>query len=272
MDQEAERIKRYFLGTLPADAAEEIELRLMSDEEFEAIVIAVENELVEDLLDQEMSEDDARDFNENYLVTDERVKNLVTVALLRKYAKANAQTAVTIARAKTANDSILDKIRSVLAGIPAVAYAAGILMIVGAAGAYIWFGRSTASERLQTEYNALNQGDLSDIDKFRALPLITAVPGTLRGADSSIKVNADGSAFVRLALLDLKDHAIFNVSLGRGGAVLLKLDAIRAYAAGEGREIRLLIPTKLLEKGIYQITVTPASIPDSPVVYTFRVE
>lgn len=272
MDQEAERIKRYFLGTLPADAAEEIELRLMSDEEFEATVIAVENELVEDHLDQALSEDDARDFNENYLITDERIKNLETVALLRKYVKAKSQTAVPSKTGVTSDGGLLDKIRNLFSGIPAFAYAASVLLIIGTAAAYIWLGRGTAGERLQTEYTALNRNDLGNLDKFKMLPLITAVPGSVRGSDSSIKYSVDGSAFVRLALLDFKDQSIFNVSLSRGESVLLKLDGIRSYGTGLDREIRLLLPTKLLERGIYQITVLPASMPNSQVVYSFRVE
>ncbi len=270
MDQEAEKIKSYFLGTLPAAEAEEMELRLISDAEFDATLIAVENELVEDHLDNALSKEDAHNFNENYLATEERVKNLETVALLREYARTKA---LAVAEPdKTENVSMLDKIRNLFSGIPTVAYAAVFLLVIGTAVIYIWLGRGSANERLQAEYTSLNRGDLSDIDKFKTLPQITAVPGSLRGSGSNLTIAGDGSVFVRLALVDLKDQAAFNVSLMQGQTRLLKLESIRVYDSGGNREIRLLLPAKLLEKGTYQLTAAPRDKIDSPITYTFTVE
>ena len=270
---EAEQIKSYFLGKLNMSDAEELELRLISDTEFESTVIAAENELIEDRLDEALSEEETRGFDENYLVTAERVKNVETVSLLRKFSKEKARSAAALNAVEDKSGSILDKIRSLFLGIPTVAYAWGILLIVGAAAAYIWLGSGTAYGGLQAEYASLNKQDLSDLDKFMTIPLITATPGSLRGSGSGVKLAAvDGSVFVRLSLIQLKDQPTFNLSLIRSQTVLLQLDSLRSYDAGSGREIRLLLPAKLLEKGTYQIKAIAPDHPDTPLTYGFTVE
>jgi len=269
---EEKNIREYFLGTLPEADVEEIELRLITDAEFEANVIAAENDLVEDRLDGALTEDEIRNFDANYLITPERLRNLETVALLRQYAKAKSQNRASVIREEAPSLSLADKIRNIFSGIPAIAYAACLILVIGAA-AYIWLGRG--STNLQTEYASLNKQDLSDLDKFKALPLITATAGSLRGSGSGsgIKIaTMDGSVFVRLALIELKDQPTFNVSLMRGATVLLQLDALRSYDAGSGKEIRLLLPAKILEKGTYQIKATAPDHPESPLTYSFTID
>ncbi len=271
MIDEAKNIKKYFLGTLSETDAEEIELRLITDAEFEANVIAAENDLVEDRLDGALTEDETRNFDKNYLTTPERLKNLKTVALLRQYAKAKAQNKAVVIKDEAPRIYLADKIRNIFSGIPAIAYAACLILVVGAA-AYIWFGRGTTGN-LQAEYASLNKQDLSDLDKFKALQLITATPGSLRGSGSGVKIAAiDGSVFVRLSLNELKDQPAFSVTLMRGPTVLLQLDSLRSYDAGSGKEIRLLLPVRLLEKGMYQIKATAPDHPESPLTYSFTIE
>ncbi len=270
---EEEKIRSYFLGTLSESEAEELELRLISDAEFEANVLAAENELIEDRLDNSLTETETRNFDENYLSSPERIKNLETVALLRRYAKLQLQQTANSTGEVEGHVSFFDKIRDLISGIPAIAYAAFLVLIIGVGLAYIWLGGNTADRSLQTEYALLNEQDLSDLNKFRSLPLITAVPGVVRGNGQNVKVlNSEKSVFVRLVLIDLQNETVLNASLVHSNSTLLKFDSLRTYEINGSRELRLLLPANLLQKGAYQIKASPVDNPGKEVIYSFTIE
>lgn len=273
MEREDEKIRLYFLGSLPEAEAEEIEMRLIADAEFEANVIAAESELIEDRLDSVLKPDEMRLFDENYLITTERRKNVEAVVLLRKYARTRAQKIAQQESAHTEVVSILDRIRGLLGSVPTIAYAACLILIIGGTAAYVWLGRNSAKNPLQSEYASLNQQDFSDLAKFNSLPLIPAVPGSVRGPGSAVKLKgSENSAFVRIALVEFRDETALNAVLSRAGGDLLSFEALKIYESNGNREVRMLLPARLLEKGTYQISVSAPGKPASTVVYSFTIE
>ncbi|MBK6750979.1 MAG: hypothetical protein KA956_03055 [Pyrinomonadaceae bacterium] len=273
MIDEADKIRSYFLGTLSESQAEELELRLISDAEFEANVLAAENELIEDRLDNTLTETQARNFDKNYLSSPERIRNLETVALLRRYAKIRVRNTANSKSEDESHVSFYDKIRELFSGIPAIAYAACLMLIIGVGLAYLWLGGNTADRSLQMEYASLNEQDLSDLNRFRSLPLITAVPGVVRGNGGNVKVlNSEKSVFVRLVLIDLQNETVLNASLFHSNSLLLKFDSLKTYEVNGSRELRLLLPANLLQKGAYQIKASPIDNPGKEVIYNFAIE
>lgn len=273
MEHENEKIRRYFLGTLSEAEAEEIELRVITDAEFEAIVISAEDDLIEDRLDGSLSPDEMRLFNENYLVTSERQKNVEAIELLRRYAKTKRQTVADAGSVDNKVDSAFDRIRDLFGSIPTFAYAACLVLIICGTVAYFWLGRGPAVNPLQAEYARLNQQDFSDLAKFSSLPLIPAVPGNTRGTNSAVRLKGpEVSSFVRIALLELKDEPVLNAVISTGDTELLRFESLKTYETNGSRELRMLIPTRLLEKGRYQISVSAPGKPASAVVYSFSIE
>jgi hypothetical protein len=69
-------IARYLLGELPEEQQVEIEDRAFSDQEFMASITAVENDLIDEYVREEMSEADRRRFEARFLASESRRKRV----------------------------------------------------------------------------------------------------------------------------------------------------------------------------------------------------
>src|SRR5687768_3757453 len=86
---ESGRLKKYLLGTLDDEVVQSrIEERLMVDEEFAAHVGVVEDELIEEFLDGELSVEDSDRFSSFFLAAPERKRQLRLTRDLRQVSAA----------------------------------------------------------------------------------------------------------------------------------------------------------------------------------------
>src|SRR5215212_6972458 len=69
-------IARYLLGELPEEQQVEIEDRAFADEEFLANITAVENDLIDDYVRDQMSETERRRFESRFLASESRRKRV----------------------------------------------------------------------------------------------------------------------------------------------------------------------------------------------------
>ena len=150
-------IARYLLGELPEEQQIEIEDRAFADKEYLANITAVENDLIDDYVRQEMSASDRSRFEERFLVSAERLKRV-------EFAKALAQvqSEVTVPQrnvvSPAASWSWRDSFYAFINGLnPAARFAvvaAMILLVVGAA----WIFTETVRLRRQlSQQQAENQ-------------------------------------------------------------------------------------------------------------------
>jgi hypothetical protein len=156
-EKNEELIARYLLGELPEEQQIEIEDRAFADKDFLATITAVENDLIDDYVRQEMSASDRSRFEERFLASAERRKRV-------EFAKALAQvpSELTVAQrnlVSTATSwSWRDSFYAFLNGLnPAARFAvvaAMILLVVGAA----WIFTETLRLRRQlSQQQAENQ-------------------------------------------------------------------------------------------------------------------
>jgi len=271
MDKGSEKLRRYLLGDLSVEEAEEIEQTIILDEKFEAEVLEAEDILIEDHVEGTLSADEALKFQEGYLITPERYQNLEFVATLRRYSSERA-----ISDRVHEAGSFWERLRSFLSNVPAVAYVICLLLFFGTVAAYFWLGRDEGLSKIQTKYSALNRQDFSDLGPYRSISSISVLPGSLRGTDSTVKISqgpSGDSILVRLGLpVEFTNYAHFDVRLKREGKKILSFDALSAYKSESSNELRLLLPVAILEKGLYQLEAIPTDRPESPITYAFDVE
>ena len=262
-------MRQYFLGSLTQEESDAIDLRIISDPEFGSAVVAAETELVEDYLDGRLTDEESALFDENYLITPERRKNVQAVIALRSVADRHSRTGDQRVKEST-QLSLWDRIRSMVQ-IPVFA-AALILAIV--VGGYFYLAGGGSSQ-LQSEYAALNRSDLSNLDDYRALSNITVLPGNLRGSSAPAKQpNISGERIlVRIVLTpELRESSAFNVSVKGATGQLLRFEGLRSYAIGGGRELRLLLPAKSFGSGTYKLEVSTVERPELPTSYDLGIE
>lgn len=78
-------VKRYLLQQVSDAERQEIELRLLSDDEFVKEVEIVEDELIDDYVANELSRDERTRFDEHFLTTPERNSKLRSSQALKRY-------------------------------------------------------------------------------------------------------------------------------------------------------------------------------------------
>ncbi|HKG79712.1 MAG TPA: hypothetical protein VKA78_09845, partial [Pyrinomonadaceae bacterium] len=69
-------IARYLLGELPEEQQVEIEDRAFADKDYLASITAVENDLIDEYVREELSETDRRKFENRFLASTERRKRV----------------------------------------------------------------------------------------------------------------------------------------------------------------------------------------------------
>ncbi len=92
-------IRRYLLGGLDEGARQEVERRLLTEEDFFEELLFVEEELTDQYLNEELSADERRGFEGHFLLTPERQRKLRFAKALGRYVAENSSAALAKAAA-----------------------------------------------------------------------------------------------------------------------------------------------------------------------------
>jgi len=273
---DTEKFRKYLLGDLSTEESEELEQVVIFDEEMSESLLEAEIVLVEDHLDGTLSADEELQFTTNYLVTPERRKNEEFVTLLAEYSGArSAARPVTEDRVKKGT-SFIHQVRLAFFARPARLYAVSLLILIFAMATYFWFRHDGELGKLQAEYAALNGQDFTDLGQFKDIDTVNVLPGKVRGSDSTVRIGENTSSdniFVRLALpIEFRSHDYYDVQLIKEKKTIFKFESLRAYPNDGGKELRIILPLKLLVKGAYRIDASLPDKTDSTVTYPFTVQ
>jgi len=148
---EEQAVKRYLLKQLSDAERQEIELRLLTDDEFAAEVEIVEDELIDEYVANELSKDERERFHEHFLTNPNRENKLQTSQAVKRYFD-RIEPGPQPAPGKL--ERLLHWIREALfsSPVPAVIMA----LVIVAFGLVFWRGRSSESD-LQKGLAALNK-------------------------------------------------------------------------------------------------------------------
>ncbi len=262
------QLKKYFLKTLTEAETEVIDLRLISDADFEGDLLLARNNLMEDYLDDALSPDEVKSFKQNFLDSEERAKELINLALLKTYARRKMAEETAIEQHKSSAGNFfdrLDKFFKVNLRPVAVGFAAVFLIAVFIGYSFLNSGGKELAE--------LNRKDFTNVDEYLHLTNLNLISATFRNANATVKLSADkliDPVFLRLALP--LENELFDVNITRNEEKFASNLRVRSYSNQNGRELRLLLPSSDLTKGRYKIEVFPADSKNMPVVYSFTIE
>lgn len=269
MNEESHRLRQYLLGTLAEPETAEIDLRIIEDEAFSAEVSLAESELMEDYLEGSLSNEELKLFEANFLPSPERERQLREILLLRDYArkaKNSEKQAATAGDSTTLGDFFRMYFRPLMAGGAVVA----ALLLV----AVIWQGYfGGSSPPLEREYAELNKKDLSNPASINGFATISLSSGSFRDANSAVKQSSEKlteTVLFRLALpAGSEGTTAFIAKISRGSALIFTLNDLHSYQNPNGKEVRILVPRSILQKGQYQIRLENGA---PPVAYAFSIE
>ena len=220
--QDEESIRSYLLGALTQSDAEQLEERILRNDDFANQVVLVEDELVEDFARGALSESEQKQFQEHFLSTPKRQRKLMLVRALRKY----SDNVGPVSDIRPAAPSWFRTILTPQWGAPALA------VLILAVGAGLWW--------IINRQSPVDRGLVALNEAFAAQrPLQSRVTGIeyahysqTRGDSAAINENAlNRSTAILLTALDESPSAQTQHAVGR--LYLLKQDFERAITAFE---------------------------------------
>lgn len=101
-------IRRYLLGELSDDEQEQIESRLLADDDFYQQVLVAEDELTYEFVCDELTEQEKKSFHRHVLPVPERREDIKFARVLRKYVRENTPRVIKTATARKERTSWLE--------------------------------------------------------------------------------------------------------------------------------------------------------------------
>lgn len=273
MNDESGRLKQYLLGSLSEQETEAIDLRILEDESFSVELSLAESELIEDYLEGSLSDEEFKLFDSNFLTSSERKDQLREISLLKNYAR---QWNSREKRDKAVGNSFAQfgnffkmYMRPLMAGALLVT----AVVLIGVVWQLYFSGSASPLEK---EYAELNKKDLSNVAELSGYSAINLSSGSFRDANSAVKQSAatlTDTVLFRLALpAGSEGLTSIKAKISRPSSLVFTLSDLHTYQNPNGREVRILVPRSILQKGQYQIRLENAANGESPAAYTFSIE
>lgn len=265
-------IREYLLGRLPEEESEEIETRLLTDAEFAKALDVIEDEILEDYIDGNLSQSEKQAVEEHFLRPPERKRKLWFLRLLRSHVSKESQT--------QRGWGLLSYVRSnwKMAG----GFAA-LLFLTTSLGIYsVELSRNLQFEKdnleairrqnteLQKDLLALQEknkaGSSNSLEQYTDTSLL---PGTTRADDTNQKVKfSPGSTGLKIHVLPIEG------STGSYKATLLLQDGSQIWFSDNlepsNGEVIIPIPQKL-PPGHYSLVLSVRNNPAQNKEHFFRV-
>jgi hypothetical protein len=287
-ENESEKsIRRFLLGESGEEEQQRTEELFMTDPEYREKVLMAEQDLIEDYLENTLSEGERERFRRHFLSTPQQRRKVRIARSLRNYAAVE----VTAHSPPDAGEKLRPvswlrklvealRLRSPIVYLPLAA--ALVVAIFFGAWRLVEYRRAQQlrareeSQRLEVEQELAQLNDPSGVG--RPPPLGTRVfplpPVTLRGAANKLSPPAEASV-VELWLLRAGDeYQSYRASLQRvGAATRFSIPNLHAANTPGGRAVPVKIPVRLLTPGTYRLTlsgVTPDGRLEEADEYTFQ--
>jgi hypothetical protein len=272
---DAERLKQYLLGNLSATEMEAIDLRIISDDDFEENMLIAENDLIEDFFEGALTDTEISLFRKNFLISNDRKIQVRNVGQLKQYA-VNYDFDKTSKESET-EDNFFLRLSAALRLRSVQAFAA--VLIIGLVGSFVWFGyfaNSSTLNSLESEFAVLNQEKFNDLSKYEDLSRLILMNGNTRGSGDSnvlLREKLTENVLFNLALrTDSTAVEKYKFELIKNKKVIFTQPDLPTYKNEFGEELRFIIPSKILELGEYLIIITSTTDENNKLTYSFTVK
>jgi len=252
-------LRQFLLDKLDDEERERIESLFLTDSAMRDRVLAAEQDLIEDYLEDSLSSTDREAFVLRYAQTAEQQRKLRITRSIKDWAIAeDAAREVKVVGAGASAGSLWSRLWERLRLRPVFVVPIVAVVILAVVFAVIWVDRRREQSALEQEVARLN-----DPSSFRAVPsrpdTLVLAPGTLRSGEGQhpIKPRAD-EPFVELHLNWTQERfPNYQAEVRRlsDDSTVAIPSLSTASAADAGKTLRLRLPPRFLTRGTYRIQV-----------------
>jgi len=244
-------MQNYLLGTLAADRRIELEERILCEPQVYEELLLVEEELIDQYLAGELSSSEQKQFENYFLITAERQKNLHFRKLLKRYMDSGAQLAspVTSVAAGQPFETSAPAKKSLpfysgpLANRPAFAFSASLVALLGII-LLVWFAARHPKQHIQQIASRVT--------------VVTLAPGSLRSGGTTPHVNVPPRGYDLKLELQLPRPAFrkYRSQLLRESETVQTSEDLEPEAKGDQNIVPLTITREVLSPGDYHVRLS----------------
>lgn len=213
-------IKNYLLGNLmPEETKQEIEKNLLLDDSYFEEFLIAESELVQDYVDELLSDDERANFEQNYLVSESRIEKVDFARAFRSYVDEQVDTEILEIKKRNGEKGFVYFFKNFFSSPLPAALAALVIVVIS--GLIIWNFVYTSSPDSRALASLNKAYEKERPLEARILGLNYAPTNNLRGSEKN-KVDTTELDLARsLALKGAKDNPKAAESLHSLGQVYL---------------------------------------------------
>lgn len=251
-------LREFLLGKLADEELERVENLYLTDSQTRERVLALEQDLIEDYLENSLSGEDKERFLSRYADTNEQRRKLRITKSIKDWAVSQA----TASPATAATVSIWSRFRTRLRREPMVFVPIAVAIALAVVLAIVWLN----SQREKKKHFAVEQelAFLNSPAGLREFPPqmvpLELRPITVRGVETPTEVNSRSENRVVELLLPWMPKERYPTYRAEvrppGDGEPLMIPNLQAENDDGGYNIRIRLPSRLLSRGAYRIQVT----------------
>lgn len=268
-------LREFLLGNIDDEARDRIESLVLTDPQTRDRVLAIEEDLIEDYLEDSLSLEDKERFVSLYAQTEEQRRKLRITKSIKEWALRDTGKT----QAAPVPVSVWRRLRTRLQLKPVFVIPIAVTIVIAIVLAFVWLN----SQLNQRKHRAAEQ-ELARLNSPASLretpPYMTSFelrPVTVRSVDSEPEINLGGetrTVEMHLPWIRKERYAAFEAEVSRiGDNESFSIRNVQAENDG-GYRIRLRLPAQTLQRGHYRIQLTGISSDgsrSSPEEYQFAV-
>jgi len=249
-------LREFLLGKLNDEERGQIEDLFLTDSEMRERVLALEQDLIEDYLEDNLTEDEKNRFLLLYAQTDKQRRNVRIVKSIKDWAVRESR----IPHAPAATVPVRGRLRTRLRLKRAFVIPVAVTIVIAIVLVVVWLN----SWREQRKHAAVEQelAQLNSPAQIGAVPpqtILDLKPVNVRSGESppELKLRADLQIVgLRLPWIQKERYSTYQAEVRRVGDG--ESSTIRGVQAeNDGRNVvQIMLPTHMLRQGQYQITLT----------------
>lgn len=271
-------LRQFLLGRVEDEQQQRIESLFITDSVMRDRVLAAEQKLMDDYLEDCLSTTDRELFLSLYGDTSAQQRKLRIAKSIQEWAANQPNTSLI---GDVAAMSVWDRLRAQLRPKPVLVIPLAVTAMVAIVVALVWVNSRRSERNRQHEIVQQELAELNTPSSLREVPpgmsQLTLKPGSVRSVDPEpeLKKRADSSvAELRLLWMQKEDYPSYHVILRRPGDEQSNTISNLTAEKEDGKFIRVRLLNRRLTRGNYQVELRGVAADGSkspPEVYSFTV-
>lgn len=251
-------LRQFLLGRVTDEERQRIESRFLTDDEANETIIAAEQELIDDYLEDTLTTEDRKQFDLYYGQTPEQQQRLRIARSIKEWAASETKAPHPFPVKSSFSWAIVgQQLRSRASLVTSIALAATVLIV---AAVWLWGVMEQRNRRLTVERELAQLNSPSELgEPLSETTSLDLSPRIVRGPEAQAEIKLRPGVRIlelRLPWIEKERYPIYQAEISLLGAdESFTIRNLRAEDGGR-HALRMRLPMNMLRRGQYRISLT----------------